>query len=118
MCIVVKGQPHSILTNPFSSFKPQTVNVSVVFLEIIAFIFGEATTFIPRWGPVGRFLNPHDFTQKEHVFITIMASAAATCALGTEQLAVQSLYYNETPNAGSAIFMLLSSQMLGMLHCP
>jgi hypothetical protein len=47
------------------------------------------------------------------VFITIMASSAAVCALGTEQLAVQSLYYNETPNAGSAIFMLLSSQMLG-----
>lgn len=42
-----------------------------------------------------------------------MASSAAVCALGTEQLAVQSLYYDETPNGASAIFMLLSSQMLG-----
>lgn len=96
-------------------FKPQTVNVNVIFLEIIAFIFGEATTLIPQWGPVGRFLNPGPFNQKEHVFITIMASSASVCALGTEQLAVQSLYYNETPNGGSAIFMLLASQMLGML---
>lgn len=94
-------------------FKPQTVNVNVIFLEIIAFVLGEATTLIPRWGPVGRFINPGPFNQKEHVFITIMASSAAVCALGTEQLAVQSLYYNETPNAGSAIFMLLSSQMVG-----
>lgn len=45
--------------------------------------------------------------------MTIMASSAAVCALGTEQLAVQSLYYDETPNGASAIFMLLSSQMLG-----
>lgn len=94
-------------------FKPQTVNVSVVFLEVIAYILGEITTLIPRRGKILTFLNPKDFSQKEHVFITIMASSAAVCALGTEQLAVQSLYYNETPNAGSAIFMLLSSQMLG-----
>ena len=94
-------------------FKPQTILVNAVFLEIIGFILGEAATLIPRWGPVGRFLNPGPFNMKEHVFITIMASSAAVCALGTEQLAAQSLYYNETPNAGSAIFMLLSSQMLG-----
>lgn len=42
-----------------------------------------------------------------------MASSAATSALGTEQLAAQALYYGEQPNAGSAIFMLFSSQCLG-----
>ena len=94
-------------------FKPQTIVVNTVFLEIVGFVLGEATTFIPRWGPIGRYLNPGVFNIKEHVFMTIMASSAAVCALGTEQLAAQSLYYNETPNAGSAIFMLLSSQMIG-----
>ncbi|KAF3912918.1 hypothetical protein AA313_de0208742 [Arthrobotrys entomopaga] len=94
-------------------FKPQTVNVSSIFLQIIAHVFGEATTFIPRWGPVGRLLNPGPWNQKEHVFATIMASSAATCALATEQLAVQSLYYNQEPNPASAIFLLLSSQCLG-----
>lgn len=53
-------------------FKPQTINVNVLFLEIIAYVLGEATTLIPRWGAVGRFLNPGPFNQKEHVFITIM----------------------------------------------
>ncbi|KAK3401320.1 OPT superfamily oligopeptide transporter [Sordaria brevicollis] len=109
-------------------FKPQTVNVSIVFLIMIAYCLGELTTLIPRWGPVGRFLNPGPFTQKEHVFIVIMASSAATCAqgwelsstnpnpacaLGTEQLAAQSLYYGHQPNAASAIFMLFSSQCIG-----
>ncbi len=42
-----------------------------------------------------------------------MASSAATCSLGTEQLAAQKLWYGEEPNAGSAIFMLFASQCLG-----
>lgn len=42
-----------------------------------------------------------------------MANSAAVCALGTEQLAAQALYYNEEPNAASAIFMLFSSQCIG-----
>ncbi|KAF3913376.1 hypothetical protein ABW20_dc0106770 [Dactylellina cionopaga] len=94
-------------------FKPQTVNVSTIFLQIIAYVFGEATTFIPRWGPVGRLLNPGPWNQKEHVFATIMGSSAAVCALATEQLAVQTLYYDQSPNPASAIFLLLSSQCLG-----
>lgn len=94
-------------------FKPQTIAVNIIFLAIISYVFGEAFTLIPRLGPIGRFLNPGNFNQKEHCFITIMAISASVCALGTEQLAAQSLYYNETPNPASAIFMLFSSQMLG-----
>lgn len=87
--------------------------MNIIFLAIIAYVLGEICTIIPRIGAVGRFLNPGPFNLKEHCFITIMAISASVCALGTEQLAVQSLYYNETPNAASAIFMLFSSQMLG-----
>ncbi|ROV97875.1 hypothetical protein VSDG_04884 [Cytospora chrysosperma] len=94
-------------------FKPQTVNVNSIFLIVIAYCLGEATTLIPRVGPIGRALNPGPFNQKEHVFIVIMANSAAVCALGTEQLAAQTLYYDEQPNAASAIFMLLSSQCIG-----
>lgn len=94
-------------------FKPQTITVNIIFLAIISYILGEACTIIPRWGPIGRFLNPGRFNSKEHCFITIMAISASVCALGTEQLAVQSLYYNETPNGASAVFMLFSSQMMG-----
>ncbi|KAK6346616.1 hypothetical protein TWF696_006736 [Orbilia brochopaga] len=94
-------------------FKPQTVNVSTVFLQIVAYVLGEAMALIPRWGPIGRFLNPGPWNQKEHIFATILGSSAAVCALGTEQLAVQNLYYGESPNPASAIFLLFSSQCLG-----
>lgn len=94
-------------------FKPQTILVSLMFLAIISYVIGFAMeTFIPRRG-LFRYLNPGPFNKKENAFIVIMASAAASSALGTEVLAVQRLYYNITPNAGSSIFLLFSSQLLG-----
>ncbi|KIK49245.1 hypothetical protein CY34DRAFT_20247 [Suillus luteus UH-Slu-Lm8-n1] len=94
-------------------FKPQTVGVSSLFLAIISYVIGIAMeTFIPRHG-VFRYLNPGPFNKKENAFIVIMSSAAASSALATEVLAVQRLYYNITPNAGSSIFLLFSSQLLG-----
>lgn len=42
-----------------------------------------------------------------------MSSAAATAAVATEILAAQKLYYNSTPNPGAAIFLVISSQLLG-----
>jgi hypothetical protein len=67
---------------------------------------------IPRWGPL-RFLNPHEFTKKEHASITIMASAAAVSALATEALAAQDLFYGGYPSKGAGIFVVLSSQIIG-----
>ncbi|KAG2158266.1 OPT oligopeptide transporter protein-domain-containing protein [Suillus bovinus] len=94
-------------------FKPQTVSVSPMFLGIISYVIGLAMeTFIPRYGLL-RYLNPGPFNKKENAFIIIMASAAASSALGIEVLAVQRLYYNITPNPGSSIFLLFSSQLLG-----
>ncbi|KAG1891165.1 OPT oligopeptide transporter protein-domain-containing protein [Suillus subluteus] len=94
-------------------FKPQTVYVSLMFLAIISYVIGLAMeTFIPRHGLL-RYLNPGPFNKKENAFIIIMCSAAANSALATEVLAVQRLYYNITPNAGSSIFLLFSSQLLG-----
>jgi OPT family oligopeptide transporter len=95
-------------------FKPQTVYVSVIFLAVISYILGELMAkIIPTSGWIGRWFNPHKFNHKEHAAIVIMASAAANCALGTEVLAVQKLYYSTSPNAGASIFLLFSSQLLG-----
>jgi OPT family oligopeptide transporter len=94
-------------------FKPQTIYVSVVFLTVIAYVLGEAMSLIPRWGPVGRFVNPGKFNSKEHAFVVIMSSASATAAVATEILAAQDLYYNSTPNAAASVFLVISSQLLG-----
>lgn len=94
-------------------FKPQTIFVSLVFLTVIAYVLGDAmATLIPRKG-VLRYLNPHEFTRKEHAAITIMASAAAVSALATEALAAQELFYGGYPSKAAGIFIVLSSQLLG-----
>ncbi|THY84833.1 OPT superfamily oligopeptide transporter [Aureobasidium pullulans] len=94
-------------------FKPQTIFVSLVFLTVIAYVLGDAMAFaIPRRGWL-RYLNPHEFNQKEHAAITIMASAAAVSALATEALAAQALFYGGYPSVGAGIFIVLSSQLLG-----
>lgn len=68
--------------------------------------------FIPRKG-VLRYLNPHEFTQKEHAAITIMSSAAAVSGLATEALAAQELFYGGYPSKAAGIFIVLTSQLLG-----
>lgn len=103
-------------------FKPQTLLVNGIFLLMIAFVLGEAMSkLIPRhtkrsglqWlNPVLWFLNPHPFNIKEHVNIVIMAGSASVCALATEVLAVQNLWYSPVSKA-VGIFMIFSSQILG-----
>ncbi|KAF2152269.1 OPT superfamily oligopeptide transporter [Myriangium duriaei CBS 260.36] len=95
-------------------FKPQTIYVSVTFLTVVAYPICEFLSFaIPRKGAIGRFLNPFPFNGKEHAAIAIMASSSATAAVATEILAAQKLYYNETPNAGAAIFLVIAAQLFG-----
>lgn len=94
-------------------FKPQTIFVSLVFLTVIAYVLGDfMAVAIPRKG-VLRYLNPHDFTRKEHASITIMASSAAMSALATEALSAQELFYGGYPSKAAGIFIVLSSQLLG-----
>jgi hypothetical protein len=41
-------------------FKPQTLSVSTIFLGVISYVIGELMArIIPRWGWLGRLLNPH-----------------------------------------------------------
>lgn len=95
-------------------FKPQTVAVSAVFLAVVGYVIGEfLALFIPRRGLVGEWLNPHPFNQKEHAAIIIMAAAAANAPIAVEVLAVQKLWYGQTPNAGVGILLMVSSQCLG-----
>ncbi|KAK0433031.1 OPT oligopeptide transporter [Armillaria borealis] len=107
-------------------FRPQTIAVSSLFLQIISFILGRfmeqiipgpGTTFW-RFGTLPnnwfwRFLNPGQFNLKEHVAITIMSSTASDSALAISIFAAQDLYYNVRPNAAVGIFTLIGSQLIG-----
>ncbi|PWY87384.1 OPT superfamily oligopeptide transporter [Aspergillus heteromorphus CBS 117.55] len=95
-------------------FKPQTIYVSQVFLTVIAYVLGEAMAYaIPRRGRIGRLLNPGPFNAKEHAAISLMSSAATQSALATEALSAQQLFYGGYPNHAAAVFIVLSSQLIG-----
>jgi OPT family small oligopeptide transporter len=106
-------------------FRPQTVYVSQLFLQIIAYLLGVALEHIVP-GPnhhvsrlqtkdtwFFRFLNPGPFNLKEHVAITIFASTAAESALAISIFAADDLYYGIHPNVGVGIFTLIGSQLIG-----
>src|SRR3981189_2195505 len=67
---------------------------------------------IPRWGPVGRFLNPGPFNHKEHAAIVIMASSASVSATSTLVVAAQKLFYSGYPNQGGAVFITMATQRM------
>ncbi|GAA5873783.1 hypothetical protein JCM1840_002073 [Sporobolomyces johnsonii] len=97
-------------------FRPQTVYVSQLFLQIIAFILGRLWHQVlpgAHRGKFWKFLNPCEFTLKEHVAILIMSSTSASSAEAISVFAADELYYNITPNYGVAIFTLLGSQLFG-----
>ncbi|KAJ7760820.1 peptide transporter MTD1 [Mycena maculata] len=106
-------------------FRPQTISVSQLFLQILAYILGVVLQeVIPgpgneRYGfktpnnAFWRFMNPGPFNLKEHVAITIFASTASGSALAISVFAADELYYGLQVNPGVGIFTLIGSQLMG-----
>ncbi|KAM0748112.1 peptide transporter MTD1 [Meredithblackwellia eburnea MCA 4105] len=97
-------------------FRPQTVYVSQLFLQVIAYILGITWAKVlpdASRGKFWAFLNPGPFNIKEHVAILIMSSTGTESALAISVFAADELYYNIQPNYGVAIFTLLGSQLFG-----
>ncbi|KAF7290827.1 OPT oligopeptide transporter [Mycena indigotica] len=105
-------------------FRPQTISVSQLFIQIISFILGRALEYIIP-GPselaliktsdnaFWRFMNHGHFNMKEHVAITIMSSTASSSALAISIFASQELYYYVETNVAVGIFTLIASQLIG-----
>ncbi|KAF5348950.1 hypothetical protein D9758_014208 [Tetrapyrgos nigripes] len=105
-------------------FRPQTVYVSTLFLQIVSYILGKfMEEVIPgTWegarikmpdNKFWRWINGGPFNIKEHVAITIMSSTTSQSALAISIFAAQDLYYNVRPNAAIGIFTLIASQLVG-----
>ncbi|KAF9002895.1 peptide transporter MTD1 [Cyathus striatus] len=106
-------------------FRPQTIFVSQLFLQIIAYLLGLVMEevlpgpFHPiermrtRNTAFWRFVNPGSFNLKEHVAITIFSTTAAESALAISIFAADDLYYGIQPNVGVGIFTLIGSQLMG-----
>ncbi|SCZ90386.1 BZ3500_MvSof-1268-A1-R1_Chr1-3g01957 [Microbotryum saponariae] len=103
-------------------FRPQTYGVSSLFLQIIAYIMGNAWHQVLPRAAKGHFwaaLNPGPFNIKEHVCITVMSSTGSGGALAISTLAAERLYCeagghnNIDLNYGIAISIIMASQFFG-----
>ncbi|KAJ7186170.1 OPT oligopeptide transporter [Mycena filopes] len=105
-------------------FRPQTIYVSQLFIQILGFILGRLMEWLVP-GPseaaliqtadtaFWRFMNHGRFNLKEHVATTIMASTASSSALAISIFASQELYYHVETNVAVGIFTLIASQLIG-----
>ncbi|KAH9913437.1 OPT oligopeptide transporter [Fomitopsis serialis] len=106
-------------------FRPQTVQVSGLFLQVLAFILGRGLEAVLP-GPnhavdkmrtpdnrFWRFINPGGFNIKEHVAISIMSTTASDQAIAISVFAAQDLYYNVSVGPAIGIFTLIASQLIG-----
>jgi OPT family oligopeptide transporter len=97
-----------------NTFRPQSIHIHLVFVAVVTYILGTAlATILPSKGRIGRILNPGPFNKKEHAAICIMTAAAAATPEAMQVLAVQRLFYNIEVKPPVAIFLILSTQMLG-----
>ncbi|KAF2664769.1 OPT superfamily oligopeptide transporter [Microthyrium microscopicum] len=97
-----------------NTFKPQSIHIHLVFVAVITYILGTAMAVVlPSKGKLGRILNPGPFNKKEHSAICIMVAASAATPEAMQVLAVQRLFYNIEVKPPVAIFLILSTQMLG-----
>ncbi|KAL7315338.1 hypothetical protein PS15m_006798 [Mucor circinelloides] len=91
-------------------FKPVGIPLTDTFMMLVAYVF---CTFWARVVPKGGWLNPGPFNIKEHTCIYVLISAANTSAYGTWILSAQELFYQDTPGAAGAIFLLIATQLVG-----
>ncbi|KAJ7098484.1 OPT oligopeptide transporter [Mycena belliarum] len=105
-------------------FRPQTIYVSQLFIQILGFILGRILEWVvpgPSEGALlrtvdtafWRFMNHGPFNMKEHVAITIMSSTASSSALAISIFASQELYYRVETDVAVGVFTLIGSQLIG-----
>ncbi|KAJ6449375.1 OPT oligopeptide transporter [Mycena sanguinolenta] len=105
-------------------FRPQTIYVSQLFIQILGFLLGRSLEWLVP-GPseyalirtsdnwFWSFMNHDRLNLKEHVAMTIMASTASNSALAISIFASQELYYYVETNIAVGIFTIISSQLIG-----
>jgi hypothetical protein len=126
-----------VLIQLFFKFKPTPVDISGVFLVLIAYFVGnawasflprgdklEARWFeenrqgrLPRWISVLKFINPGPFGLKEHAISVITAQAAGYVTDATTVFAAQKLFYDLPLTAGTVIMCIISIGLFGCGLC-
>ncbi|KAN0137489.1 oligopeptide transporter, partial [Lactarius tabidus] len=100
--------------NQFFFFRYPTVGLPGFIPLLLSFPIGKLLAlYVPNVTVFGLELNPGPFTIKEHVIITIMASVASAPAYATDIVAVQKVFYNQSPSFAYQWLLVMSTQLIG-----
>ncbi|KAF9572651.1 hypothetical protein BGW38_008503, partial [Lunasporangiospora selenospora] len=99
-------------------FRTTSASYSMFFVQIMSYWLG---TVMARVLPsknvnLGLFkfnLNPGPFSVKEHVLVTLAASAGATSNLGEIIVSVKDIFYHERMHPVAAIFVMWATMWMG-----
>ncbi|KAF8267598.1 OPT oligopeptide transporter [Lactarius quietus] len=101
-------------TNQFFFLRYPSVTLNGFIPLFVIFPIGKLwARYIPNGTLFGVELNPGPFTIKEHVIITIMSSVANGPAYATNIIAVQKVFYNQSPNFVYQWLLVMSTQLIG-----
>ncbi|KAF8264241.1 OPT oligopeptide transporter protein-domain-containing protein [Lactarius quietus] len=101
-------------TGQFFYFRYPSVYISVLTPLLVSFPIGKLwERYVPNVTLFGMELNPGPFTIKEHAIIVIMSLSADTPAYATEIIAVQKVFYKQSPSFAYQWLLVTSTQLIG-----
>ncbi|KAI0757887.1 OPT oligopeptide transporter protein-domain-containing protein, partial [Irpex lacteus] len=100
--------------NQFFFFRFPSVTITGIVAQLVSLpIMRVWARVVPSVKIFGVSLNPGPFSIKEHVLITIMASVGSQSAYATDIVAVQKVYYNQSPPFAYQWLLVMSTQLIG-----
>ncbi|KAF8258943.1 OPT oligopeptide transporter protein-domain-containing protein [Lactarius quietus] len=101
--------------NQFFFFRYPSVSIGGLIPLLVSFPTGKLwARYVPNVTLFGMELNPGPFTIKEHVIITIMSSVSSVPAYATDLIAVQKVFYNQSPSFAYQWLLVMSTQLIGL----
>ncbi|KAN0135066.1 oligopeptide transporter [Lactarius tabidus] len=100
--------------NQLFFFRYPSVSLTAFLPLLVSFPIGKLwALYVPNVTLLGVELNPGPFTIKEHVLITIMASVASGFVYASDIVAVQKIFYNQSPSFTYQWLLVMSTQLIG-----
>ncbi|KAI8320119.1 OPT superfamily oligopeptide transporter [Martensiomyces pterosporus] len=104
--------------NQFYWFRQNQLSLGSAVVQIVSFPIGY---LMAKFLPTRKFrtfgwewtLNPGPFNIKEHVLITIFATAASGSAYAIDVVTIKKMWYQSDLGFGASYLFLLTSQLLG-----
>ncbi|KAF8510486.1 OPT oligopeptide transporter [Gautieria morchelliformis] len=100
--------------NQFFFFRFPSITIQTIAAQLMIFPVGRLWSHLmPNRKLFGLSINPGQYTVKEHVLTTVMATVAGQSAYATDIIAVQRVFYHQSWSFGYQWLIVMSTQLMG-----